>query len=55
MCKAGATLAFLIFRPAMKNTAFVKVMVILKNVQYSIDMATEIKYSLVFGLLAITK
>jgi hypothetical protein len=40
--KAGETLAFLVFRPALKNAALVKVMVILK---------TEIKYSLVYGLL----
>ena len=49
--KAGATLAFLTFRPKMKCAAFVKVMVILRNVKYPIDMVTELKFSLSFGLL----
>lgn len=35
----------------MKCAAFVKVMVILRNVKYPIDMVTELKFSLSFGLL----
>jgi len=35
----------------MKYAAFVKVMTILRNVKYSIDMVTGLKFSLRFGLL----
>jgi hypothetical protein len=52
--KAGATLAFLTFRPEMKYAAFVKVMAILRNVKYSIVMVTELKFSFGFGLLETT-
>jgi hypothetical protein len=48
--KAGATLALLTFRPEMKYAAFVKVMAILRNVKYSIDLVTELKFSLGFDL-----
>jgi len=49
--KEGATPAFLTFRPEMKYVDFVKVMALLRNVKYSIDMVTELKFSLGFGLL----
>jgi len=49
--KAGATPAFFTFRPKMKHPAFVKVMTILRNVKYPIDVVTELKFSLSLGLL----
>jgi hypothetical protein len=49
--KAGATLAFLTFRPEMKYAAFVKVMTILRNVKHSIDTVTELQFLLGFGFL----
>lgn len=52
--KAGATLAFLTFRPEIKYAAFVKVMAVLRNVKCSIDTVTELKFSLGFGLLETT-